>query len=75
MSLLDFFGGTRYAYDVGNLVFLVGSSRVYEVHWRGYLLLGPRGQRRRYPVYWLGEETGDECYYEDELHSLNALPF
>jgi hypothetical protein len=44
------------------------------VQWRGYLLLGPPGQRKRYPVYWLGEGTWD-CYYEDEILPVNQMPF
>lgn len=44
------------------------------MRWRGYLLLGLPGQRKRYPIYWLGEPDWD-CYFEDELMSLTELPF
>ncbi|MDO7849835.1 hypothetical protein Q5H92_25975 [Hymenobacter sp. M29] len=47
---------------------------VREIHWRGYLLLGPPGQRKRHPVYWLGEPDWD-CDFEDEIFSVNQMPF
>jgi len=66
--------GPRYQYRVGDFVHLPGDTLIWEIRWRGYLLLGPPGQRRRVPVYWLGEVCWD-CYYEDELLPLNQMPF
>lgn len=70
----DLFDGTSYEYRVGDCVCLAGSSQIYEIQWRGYLVLGEPGQRKRYPVYWLGENCWD-CHFEDELVDLSLLPF
>jgi hypothetical protein len=67
--------GPRYKYRVGDAVALRNGKSFQYVFWRGYLLLGPPGQRRRVPVYWLGEEQHWDCYYEDELEPIGALPF
>ncbi|MBO2010903.1 hypothetical protein [Hymenobacter negativus] len=66
--------GPRYQYAVGDGVLLPARNVFFQVQWRGYLVLGPPGQRRRVPIYWLGEAHWD-CYYEDELVPIESLPF
>ena len=70
----NLFGGTNYKFDVGNIVHLPGDTTFVEIRWRGYLVLGPPGQRYRVPVYWLGPPHWD-CYYEDEIRAIGQLPF
>jgi len=48
----------RYQYRVSDIVHLLGENRFREIHWRGYLLPGSPGQRRRNPMYWLGSQPG-----------------
>ena len=68
------FGYSFYRFQVGDIVHLFGNTTFVEVQWRGYLLLGPAGQRHRVAVYWLGELHWD-CHYEDEIISIGQLPF
>lgn len=64
--------GPRYQFAVGEAVTLLACNTFYYVLWRGALRVP--GQRKRMPVYWLGEPHWD-CYYEEELLPINALPF
>lgn len=64
--------GPGYRFAVGEGVFLTTRNIFFQVQWRGYLRVP--GQRRRVPVYWLGEPHWD-CHYEDELLPIDSLPF
>ena len=66
--------GPRYQFAVGDGVLLPACSTFLQIEWRGYLQVGPPGQPRRVPVYWLGKPHW-VCCYEDELLPIHALPF
>ena len=58
--------GPRDPFAVGDGVLLPACNTFLQMEWRGYLRVGPPGQRRRVPVYGLGKPHGD-CSYEHEL--------